>query len=230
MHSANILMLQEVAKGLGELLEKVVFVGGAVAELYADDPASSGIRPTLDIDCVIEINSRKEFNNLEKILRLKGFVNDISPGAPICRWIYSDIKVDVMATEENVLGFSNLWYREGSEKKIVKFLPDGTAISIFPLEYYLASKFEALRNRGGHDLRQSHDFEDIIYILNSSLGVRESIANALPFVKTYLIGKLKEILSDSNSSEAIETALPYGSGDERTEMILKLIRWMVGED
>lgn len=32
-------MLQTVAKGLAELNNEMVFVGGAVAELYADDPA-----------------------------------------------------------------------------------------------------------------------------------------------------------------------------------------------
>jgi len=42
-------MLQIVAGGLEDLRKKVVFVGGAVTELYADDPASSDIRPTLDV-------------------------------------------------------------------------------------------------------------------------------------------------------------------------------------
>ena len=60
MASTNIVMLQIVADGLEELKEEVVFVGGAVAELYADDPASSDIRPTLDVDCVIELSSRLE--------------------------------------------------------------------------------------------------------------------------------------------------------------------------
>ena len=58
MPGKNIVMLQIVADGLEELKEKVVFVGGAVTELYADDPASSDIRPTLDVDCVIELSSR----------------------------------------------------------------------------------------------------------------------------------------------------------------------------
>ncbi|HOX75656.1 MAG TPA: hypothetical protein PK521_15570 [Bacteroidales bacterium] len=49
MLSTNIIMLQIVAGGLEELKEEVVFVGGAVTELYADDPASSDIRPTLDV-------------------------------------------------------------------------------------------------------------------------------------------------------------------------------------
>ena len=34
-------MLQTIAKGLEELKDEVVFVGGAVAELYATDPAAT---------------------------------------------------------------------------------------------------------------------------------------------------------------------------------------------
>ena len=39
MPNDNIDMLQTVADGLEELKDEIVFVGGAVAELYADDPA-----------------------------------------------------------------------------------------------------------------------------------------------------------------------------------------------
>ena len=38
MPSTNMNMLQTVASGLGELKDEMVFVGGAVAELYASDP------------------------------------------------------------------------------------------------------------------------------------------------------------------------------------------------
>ena len=162
MPDINIKMLQIVAKGLGELIDEFVFVGGSVTELYANDPASSDIRPTLDVDCVIELSSRMEHARLEERLRNKKFVNDTSKGAPICRWIYSGIKVDVMPTEENILGFKNQWYSGGADNKIPRILPDGTKIYVFPLEYYIASKLEAHHDRGGNDLRQSRDFEDII--------------------------------------------------------------------
>lgn len=58
MSSSNIEMLQTIAKGLGKLKDEVAFVGGAVAELYASDPAASEIRPTQDVDCVIELSSK----------------------------------------------------------------------------------------------------------------------------------------------------------------------------
>lgn len=224
MPSTNILMLQTVANGLGELKDEMVFVGGAVAELYADNPAASEIRPTIDVDCVIEISSRLQFARLEENLRAKGFKNDTSKGAPICRWIYKDIKVDVMPTDSNVLGFSNRWYEEGIEIKIQKTLPDGTIVFVFPPEYYLAAKFEAHNSRGGNDLRQSHDFEDIIYILDNCSDVVNNISASNPSVKEYLKSECLKLLENPNITEGIESALPYGSGDEGTDIIVELIQ------
>lgn len=140
MPSTNIIMLQTVANGLGDLRDEMVFVGGVVAELYADNPAASEIRPTLDVDCVIEIGSRLQFARLEENLRTKGFTNDISKDAPICRWIYKDIKVDVMPTDSKVLGFSNRWYEGGIENKIAKVLPDETQVFVFPPVYFFSDK------------------------------------------------------------------------------------------
>jgi len=71
--SLNLEMLQLVAKGLEELRKDVVFVGGAVAELYISDPAAAEIRPTYDVDCVIEISTRIEYAALEEKLRAKDF-------------------------------------------------------------------------------------------------------------------------------------------------------------
>jgi predicted nucleotidyltransferase len=223
MPTDNIEMLQTVADGLKELKSDIVFVGGAVAELYADDPAASEIRPTQDIDCTIELSSYKEHTELEEDLKAKGFENDTSRGAPRCRWIYQEIKVDVMPTGENVNGFDNRWYQGGIENKISKTLPDGTDINLFPTSYYLASKFEAHNDRGGNDLRQSHDFEDIIYILDNCTSVLEDIRNAPEDVKNYLKSQCESLLANDGLSEGIEGALPYGSDSDRVEMIETLI-------
>lgn len=216
-------MLQTVANGLEELKDDMVFVGGSVAELYVDNPAASDIRPTLDVDCVIELSSRTAHAKLEEALRAKRFANDTSQGAPICRWIYQDIKVDIMPTDSNVLGFTNIWYDEGVNNKIIKTLPDGTEIFVFPPEYYLAAKFEAHRGRGGNDLRQSHDFEDIIYIFDNCPEIVENIRNANQTVKNYLKQECRNLLGNDNLTEGIETALPYGSDEENTDIILELI-------
>ena len=46
----NIAVVQKIALALGELNERVVFVGGAVVSLYIDDPAADDVRPTKDLD------------------------------------------------------------------------------------------------------------------------------------------------------------------------------------
>ena len=224
MTSTNMNMLQIVASGLGELKNDMVFVGGAVAELYASDPAASDIRPTLDVDCVIGLSTRLEFYKLEENLRARGFANDTSQGAPICRWIYKDIKVDVMPTDENILGFSNKWYLEGIENKIQKILPDGTEIFVFPPEYYVAAKLEAHKGRGGEDLRQSHDFEDIIYILDNCLDLLQNVETSNITIRAYLKAEFQNLLKNKGLTEGVESALPYGSSSESTELIKNLIQ------
>ena len=198
MPRANIEMLQIVAIGLGDLKEEIVFVGGAVAELYANDPAASDIRPTQDIDCVVETGTRLDHTKLEENLRAKKFAHDTTKGAPICRWIYREIRVDVMPADGDILGFKNKWYQDGVENRISKTLPDGSQIYVFSPEYYLASKFDAHHDRGGDDLRQSHDFEDIIYILDNCIDIVESIKKANTDVKEYLKKDCLKLLEDVN--------------------------------
>lgn len=221
--SKNIEMLAVVANGLGEMRNEVVFVGGSVAELYANDPAASDIRATLDIDCVIEISSRMRYYELEERLRAKGFRNDTTQGAPLCRWIYNHIIVDVMPIDDEILGFSNQWYKGGVENKVTKRLPDGSDIFIFPVPYYLGAKFEAMLSRGGNDLRTSHDFEDIIYILDNTTDIAEQISQADDSLKIYLSNQFKALLANINIEEAIECALPRGA-EERAKYILGIFR------
>lgn len=53
----NRLATRKIALALGELNEKVIYVGGAVVSLYIDDPSAEDIRPTKDIDISFEIFS-----------------------------------------------------------------------------------------------------------------------------------------------------------------------------
>jgi hypothetical protein len=38
---------------LGPLLDELVFVGGCATGLLITDPASGGIRPTIDVDTIV---------------------------------------------------------------------------------------------------------------------------------------------------------------------------------
>lgn len=223
MTGSNLKRLQKVASGLGDLNESVVYVGGAVAELYVSDPAATDIRPTMDVDCVVELASYRGFNELCDLLRKKGFQNDQTSGAPICRWIYQGETVDIMPDDEGILGFSNRWYHPAIAKKESRTLPDFTVIHVFPVTYYVATKFEALAGREGNDLRTSHDFEDIIYILNSCPDFIECYQNVKDeALKEYLKGKMFMLISRSNIMEELECVLPIGE-DDRANYIFELI-------
>jgi len=217
-------MLQTVAEGISALTKEVVFVGGAIAELYATNPALADIRPTQDVDCVIELNSRKEYSDLEAELRKIGFAHDTSKDAPICRYIYKDIKVDVMPTDPEILGFSNIWYSEGIATSITKTLENKTEILVFTPPLYLAAKLEAHKGRGGNDLRQSHDFEDFIYVLNNCKTMLEEIENSSKEVKDYLKIECQNLINNKGLIEGVECALPYGSIDEDVDIIFNKLR------
>jgi len=223
MSRQHIESIQIVAQGLGDLVEEVVFVGGAVAEFYATSPAAEEPRISEDIDCVIEIGSRKEYSALENLLELRGFKHDTT-GGPVCRWIYKHILVDIMPTNEEILGFNNKWYLEGIKSKTANPLPDGNVIYIFPPELYLASKLEAFNSRGKNDLRQSTDFEDIIYILENNIDIAASLSSSSTEVKKYLEEQFKILIERDDIVEGIECALPYGSESESVKKILDLFQ------
>lgn len=51
-----------------EFQNEIVFVGGATVSLYAIRPLAIQIRPTQDVDVLIELVSLKEFYNLQEEL------------------------------------------------------------------------------------------------------------------------------------------------------------------
>lgn len=170
--SRNVEMLGVVAKGLKGLKEKVVFVGGATIDLFITDPGAPGTRETDDVDCVVELAGLVQYHALEEQLRALGFQHPMGEQAPICRWKFCGIKVDVMPTEGAVLGFNNRWYPDGMAEAEEIDLPDGERVSTFSVPYLLASKLDAFRDRGKGDYMASKDMEDIVALARRLSGCR----------------------------------------------------------
>jgi predicted nucleotidyltransferase len=217
-------MLKTVAQALGDLCNQLVFVGGATVDLYATNPGASAVRATLDVDCVIEIASRTGFYELEEALRKKGFVNDQSEGAPLCRWIYQDIKVDVMPTQSEVLGFTNEWYEEGIRHTFRYSLNDGVVINLLETPYFIATKLKALDNRGMADLRLSKDLEDIVYVLRNRSSLVTEIRLADEKVKKYITAFFRELLSMNIVDEAVAAVLDFGEPTGTQQMVRSIMQ------
>lgn len=218
-------MLAAVARGLRELKGRVVFVGGATVDLYIDKPAGAPLRTTDDVDCVIAITSRVEYIKLEERLRDLGFSHPLDdPKAPVCRWRFSQILVDVMPTDETVLGFSNRWYPEGVERAESRTLPDGQEVSVFTLPYFLASKIEAFRGRGKGDYYGSEDIEDIVSVLDGSDDVLGKLAGASEAAKGYIKKEFQALMGDELFAQCVQGHLGPQAGSGRALRVLGIVR------
>ena len=164
-HQTNIVRIKAVANALRKLNEKVVFVGGATISLYPDR-AVFEVRPTDDVDVIIEILNYSERAKLEAKLRSIGFVNDIESGV-ICRFKIQGIIVDIIPTNDPSIGFNNKWYPEGFREAVDYEIDEKNTVKILSAPYFIATKLEAYKDRGGNDGRTSQDFEDIIYVLEN---------------------------------------------------------------
>jgi hypothetical protein len=85
----NIELLETAAEALGELVDDVMFVGGATVELWLTRPSTVEVRPTEDVDVVVEVTTRTAFHAFETKLRQRRFAEDQESGV-ICRWRHTE--------------------------------------------------------------------------------------------------------------------------------------------
>lgn len=193
----NVRQLSLVAEALGELLPRVVFVGGCTTVLLVDKVAYSGVRQTEDVDVIVDLSTYFEYQEFSEALKKRGFVEDAS--GPICRWLYrSDgviTKLDVMSADANALGFTNCWYKEAMSRTTHHLLREGLEIKVVSPVYFLATKFEAFRDRGKGDYF-SHDLEDIVFVLDNRSDFIRELIDAPEDVKCYLSEQAKSLLNE----------------------------------
>ncbi len=203
----NIVRIKAVCNALEELADQVVFVGGATVALYADRSIDE-VRPTDDIDILVELLNYHGYTEIEEKLRAKGFVND-TESRVICRYKIHGIIVDVMPTSTDVLGFANRWYPEGFSSAIEKAIEEELTVKIFRPEYFIATKLEAYNNRGEADGRLSADFEDIIFVLNKRDQIWDELSGASLVLKEYLQNSFKKLIEEKYIYEWISVHLDH---------------------
>lgn len=205
----NVVMMELVAERLGDgLREQLVFVGGAVTGLLITDPAQPAIRPTEDVDLIVEATVRADYAHVEKALRAQGFVNDISKDAPICRWRVGTVTVDVMPTLKEILGFSNRWYPLALATACNTPLPSGMVIRLVTAPVFVATKFEAFADRGNSDYLFSHDLGDLISVIDGRDELIGECEHLDAELKTYLRDWMRRLLAAPAFLDALPGHLP----------------------
>jgi hypothetical protein len=115
-----------VASKLAKLSSSVVFTGGTVVGLLVTDSASPDVRPTDDVDLIIDIAKYAEYAFLQEELRKLGFKHDAD--GPNCRLTLDGLKVDVMPSDGSILGFTNSYYDFAMRTATEHLLPDTTPV------------------------------------------------------------------------------------------------------
>ncbi|MAY84487.1 MAG: hypothetical protein CMP59_10180 [Flavobacteriales bacterium] len=218
----NRAVTKKIAKALGALNNKVVYVGGAVVSLYINDPSAEDVRPTKDLDLTLQIASLSELEALREELVSRGFVQSAQDKV-VCRFRYDDVLVDVMATEAIGWAPGNRWFAS-SFHLAIEYPLDDITIKLLPLPYFLATKFDAFFDRGIKDVWNSHDYEDIIYLLNYHTELVKLIADAEKTVKEYLKECAVRILKNERLQEAIIGNLYHEAQEERYYLIINKLK------
>lgn len=205
----NITRIKAVYNLLGDLKDQIVFVGGATVSLYAEREAPE-IRETKDVDILVEIATRWEYADIEKQLRKIGFTNDTTSKF-LGRYLIDGLIVDLMATDENILGFSNQWYSSGFQTAIDFKIDEQHTVKIFDPPHFIAAKIEAFKNRGNGDGRTSSDFEDIVFILENRDSIWREMEESAEPLKSFLKQEFKAFAENKYLEEWVGAHSSYYS-------------------
>jgi hypothetical protein len=215
-NNPNLAILELVAKALGPVCESVIFVGGCATGLLLTQERPDRIRITEDVDIVAQALTVHDYHAIEKRVRAQGFTNDMRADAPICRWVYENVTLDLMPTVKDILGFANRWYPLALETADTVILPSGTSIRLITAPVFIGTKLEAFKDRGKHpngkpDYLGSHDLEDIITVADRRPELLAESRAAAPELRAYLAAEFTALFSDPEFEQALTGHLPGDS-------------------
>lgn len=226
MSNPNLAILELVANALGPVCDDVVFVGGCATGLLLTQTRPDRIRITEDVDIIAQALTARDYHAIEDKVRARGFSNDMRSGAPICRWVYGTVTVDVMPTVPDILGFANRWYPLAVETASAVALPSGMRVRLITAPVFVATKLEAFKDRGRNadglpDYLGSHDLEDIVTVVDRRPELLAECAAAPQDLRLYLAESFGRLLADADFNTSLAGHLP---GDASSQGRLQKLR------
>jgi hypothetical protein len=220
MADPNRELFERAVRVLRPLLDELVFVGGCMTGLLVTDTGASGIRPTQDVDAIVEVATYAHYALLSGRLRGVGLVEDTSEGAPLCRWRHGRMVIDVMPTDEQILGFNNRWYIPAIRTAQHIFLI-GLNVKVVAPAYFVATKLEAFHGRGQGDVVASHDIEDLLMVIDGRPTVVDEIRESGRDVVSYIASEVRQLLLDRVFLDALSGFLLPDPGSQARRPLLE---------
>lgn len=220
MADSNRELFERVVRLLEPVLDELVFVGGCATGVMITDAAAAGIRPTRDVDAIVDATSYAMYAALSARLRAIGLVEDTTEGAPTWRWRHGDATVDVVPTDRAVLGFSNTWY-VAAVASAQRITIAGVQARIVAPAYFLATKLEAFRGRGHADVVTSSDLEDIVMVVDGRPQLLAEIESADPLVRQFIAEAIDELMGNRRFTDSLAGFLPPDRASQQRRPLLE---------
>jgi len=215
----HIAMLVMVAEALGPALcQQVAFVGGCTTGLFlTDDFTLEQVRATDDVDIIIGVVGAASFARFQAQLRELGFQESLDNDDPICAMRLGSLRVDFMPDDENILGFSNPWYKDALSTAVDYPLTNEVTIRLIKPVYFVATKLEAYLGRGGNNPLGSHDLEDLLNLFDGRPVLLAEIEQAESGLRQFIAAEIQELLQSNDFAYAVQAC---ALGDRDREALI----------
>ncbi len=212
MTNPSIEMLKAVVDRLGKLADELVFVGGCTTSLFISEPGTEYVRPTKDVDAIVEVTTYTQYTDFEVRLQAAGFVKDMSEGAPLCRWLKQGIILDVMPMDGDFWGFKSAWYPAAVRSAEIRELSAECSIRVVTPACFLATKIEAYHGRGNGDYLASQDIEDVVTVINGREEIVKEVSEAASDVRKFIVDSFSRLRKDRRFLDSLPGHLNPDTG------------------
>lgn len=214
--------VRRTAIALGGLLHEVVFVGGQMVPFFITDRGLHRLRPTDDIDVIVECRTRQAYHEFAQRLDTLGFRPDQSPGAPVCRFRTAEgLVLDAMPIDGDILGFSNQWYSLVMDTAVSVDLTAGVVIRAAHPAALFATKWDAFLDRGAADPFGSHDLEDLLMLIAGRPEIADELMQLPSELRVFIADSVRTLIASPWFDDVLEGTFPDA---QKLPEILKGVR------
>ncbi len=190
---SNIAMLRLVAESLGDMKQKVVFLGGTIIPFLLTRKVPLDLRPSRDVDFIVDFDSKQELYEFEDGLWEQGFKR-VSTGA-VSKWKIDDVSVDVLPAGP-VLDFNNKWCDEAMGHPRRVNIGNGMVVDMMPAHCFLGVKLTGFYRRGKDNYAGSFDIYDLLVIIAGRPEIEKEIQQEASLeLREYLSRELRILSS-----------------------------------
>lgn len=175
---------------------------------------------------VCEVATLTDYYRFGERLRERGLREAVDEPV-LCRWRIANptLALDVMPTDPEILGFSNLWYEETISAALPVTLESGAEIRAAPPVLLVATKLCAWKGRGEGDLLGSLDIHDVLTLIDGRPELVDEVRAAPSPLRTYIQSELIELCAEPYFDYAtIGATAIYGAlGTDRSGLVQERI-------